>query len=420
MITALMLFGVLALMLILGVPIAVSLGLSALFTMVFGYNVSLAVLPQKIFSGINSTPLLSIPFFILAGNIMTEGGISRRIVDFCNRIIGGIRGGMSAALILACAFFAALSGSGPATVISVGMVMYGKMVELGYPKRRVAGLLAVSGGLGPIIPPSIIMVVYCTITGATIGNMFKAGLVCGILLVAALMISVLFFAYREQWPKSNEKLNFAQLAKAFFNAIPALLLPIIILGGIYSGLMTAVEVSAVSVVYALLVSFFIYRELKVEQVWDIVTNSAKGSAMILFIIATSAVFTWIFTFSGVSKVVVSTIMSLEVSPRLFMFILGIVVLIFGTFLEGTSICILLTPVLWLVAKAMGVHIIHFGMTMCIGIVIGTMTPPVAINLFAACSVSKLPISDVVKGELPFFVAIYFLLVLYPQSFLWIV
>jgi C4-dicarboxylate transporter DctM subunit len=421
MTAALMLFSSLALMLILGVPIAVSLGMSALITMVLGYDVSVSVLPQKIFSGINSTTLLSIPFFILAGNIMTEGGISKRIVDFCNRVIGGIRGGMAIALILACAFFAALSGSAPATVISVGMVMYTKMSDLGYPRGRVAGLLAVSGGLGPIIPPSIIMLVYCTITGATIGSMFKAGLMGGLILVVTLVVSVVIYSIKEQWPISEVKLDFSQIRTTFFHAFPALLLPVIILGGIYSGLMTAVEVSSASVIYALVVSCLIYKELKIGQLREIMVNSAKGTAMILFIVATSSVFTWIFTFSGVSKIIVSAITSFEVGTTAFMLAVAILVLVFGTFLEGTSICILLTPMLWLVAKALGINIIHFGMTMCMGIVIGTMTPPVAVNIFSACSVSKLNVGEVVRGELPFFaffILVYFLIVLFPQLYLW--
>ena len=416
------LFGVLALMLVIGVPIAHSLGIASFCTMVFGNGVSISTLAQKIFGGINSTTLLSIPFFILAGNIMSEGGISRRIVEFCNTLVGHIRGGMAIALILACAFFAALSGSAPATVVAVGMVMYEDMVRLGYREDRVAGLLAVSGGLGPIIPPSIIMVVYATLTGASIGKMFAAGAAIGVLLVAALVIMVVILGQKEKWPKSKQKLSAKDFLRSLIHAIPALLLPIIILGGIYSGLMTAVEVSAVAVVYGFAVSVFIYKELNMSHLMKIVMESAKSSAMILFIVATSTAFTWIFTYSGISKIVVAALTSLDISPVLFLLVVAVVVLIFGTFLEGTSICILLVPVLWPVVQAMGISAIQFGMVMCVGIVIGTMTPPVAVNIFSACSVSKLPLGKVVKGQMPFFVTfiiIYLLTVAVPELYMWI-
>lgn len=417
------LFGVLALMLVIGVPIAHSLGIASFCTMVFGNGVSISTLAQKIFGGINSTTLLSIPFFILAGNIMSEGGISRRIVEFCNTLVGHIRGGMAIALILACAFFAALSGSAPATVVAVGMVMYEDMVRLGYREDRVAGLLAVSGGLGPIIPPSIIMVVYATLTGASIGKMFAAGAAIGVLLVVALVIMVVILGQKEKWPKSKQKLSAKDFLRSLIHAIPALLLPIIILGGIYSGLMTAVEVSAVAVVYGFAVSVFIYKELNMSHLMKIVMESAKSSAMILFIVATSTAFTWIFTYSGISKIVVAALTSLDISPVLFLLVVAVVVLIFGTFLEGTSICILLVPVLWPVVQAMGISAIQFGMVMCVGIVIGTMTPPVAVNIFSACSVSKLPLGKVVKGQMPFFVTfiiIYLITVVVPGLYMWIV
>ena len=217
-------------------------------------------------------------------------------------IIGGVRGGMSLTLVLACAFFAALSGSAPATVVAIGTMLYGDMVRMGYPGDRTAGLLVVSGGLGPIIPPSIIMVVYATITGASVGDMFKAGMGIGIGIMIVLMIVVIVLAHKEQWPKDEIHFNLKEFCISFLKAIPALMLPIIILGGIYSGLLTATESSAIAVVWSFIAGMFIYRELKWSDLFDIFIDSAKSSAMTLFIIATSTAFAlWLFAYAGIFK-----------------------------------------------------------------------------------------------------------------------
>ena len=269
---------------------------------------------------------------------MTKGGISRRIVNFANCLVGNVRGGMSLALVLACAFFAALSGSAPATVIAIGTMLYNDMVKLGYPGDRTAGLLVVSGGLGPIIPPSII------------------------------------------------------------------------LGGIYSGMLTATESAAIAVVWAAIAGLFIYKELTVKELVPILKDSAKSSAMILFIIAASTAFSWVFTFSGASQALVNAVISMHLNSALFCFVVAIILLIFGTFMEGTAIAVLLVPVLWPIAQSMGIDVIHFGMIVCISNVVGTMTPPVAVNIFSASTVSGLKMGDIAKAEIPFligYVAVFF-------------
>lgn len=412
------LFGALGILLAIGVPIAMSLGIAATVALISSptISVSIGVLAQRIFAGLESTSIMAIAFFVLAGNLMTKGGISRRIVEFANSIVGNIRGGMSLVLILACAFFAALSGSAPATVIAIGVILYEDMVRVGYKPERVAGLLVVSGGLGPVIPPSIIMVVYCTITGASVGDMFKSGMLIGICIVISLVIVVLYLANKEQWPKAEKKISFEELSKSFFSAIPALLLPIIILGGIYSGMLTPTESAAVAVVWSLRAGIFIYKEVKIKDIVPIVLDSAKGSAMILFIIATSTAFSWLFTFSGISKELVALITAMNLGKTTFCIIVAIVLLIFGTFLEGIATAVLMVPVLWPIAKSLGIDVIHFGMIVSISNVIGTMTPPVAVNIFSAASVSKLKIGDIVKGQIPFFVGyvlVFVLIVLFP-------
>lgn len=413
-----LLFAVFGICIFIGVPIAMSLGIGALAAVVFGdLGVSPAVIAQRIFGGLQSTAIMAIAFFILAGNLMASGGISRRIVDFANCLIGNIRGGMSVALVLACAFFAALSGSAPATVVAIGSMLYADMVKNGYPEADIAGLLVVSGGLGPIIPPSIIMVLYCTLTGASVSNMFTEGMMIGIAIMVVLIIEVLFFAKKDNWPKIEVKRSAWEVFKIFLDAIPALLTPVIILGGIYSGLMTPTESAAIACVWAMIAGILIYREISIKDLIPIFMKSAKSSAMILFIIAASTAFSWIFTYSGSSEDLVNFVIGLNLNSTLFCLVIAVILLIFGTFMEGTAIAVLLVPVLWPMAKTMGIHPIHFGMIVCISNVIGTMTPPVAVNIFSAVqvtrSVRELKIGSIAKAEMPYFIgytAVFFLCV----------
>ncbi|MBS5283028.1 MAG: TRAP transporter large permease [Clostridiales bacterium] len=416
--TGIILFGSFAVYLLLGVPVAIALGAATMGTILFSPDIAIttAVIPQRIFGGLESTSLMAIAFFVLAGNLMTKGGISRRLVDLANSMVGGVRGGMSLALVLACAFFAALSGSAPATVIAIGSMLYPDMTRIGYPKDRTAGLLVVAGGLGPIIPPSIIMVVYATMTGASVGDMFKSGLAIGIGIMAVLMIVVLIFAQKEQWPRAEQRITLQQFAVNTVKAIPALLLPVIILGGIYSGILTPTESASVAVVWALIAGMFIYKELSVKDLIPIILDSAKGSAMVLFIVAASTAFSWLFTYSGISSILVNTIVGMNLNPAMFCLIIAIILLIFGTFLEGIATAVLLVPVLWPMAASLGIDVIHFGMIVCIANVVGTMTPPVAVNIFSAASVTKLKMGDIVKGQIPFFIgylAVFFAVIFIP-------
>lgn len=406
-------FSSFAILLIIGVPIALCLGTSAALTILIDpeISVSVSVVAQRIFGGLESTSIMAIAFFVLAGNLMTKGGISRRLVEFANSIVGGVRGGMSVALVLASAFFAALSGSAPATVIAIGSMLYDDMVKIGYPPKRIAGLLVVSGGLGPIIPPSIIMVVYATLTGASVGDMFKSGMFIGALITITLIMIVLFYAKKENWPKSEEKIDFKELLVSAYKAIPALMLPVIILGGIYSGLLTPTESAAIAVVWSFVAGMFIYKEISFKDLIPILIESAKGASMILFIIATSTAFSWLFTFSGISKHLVDWIVGMKLSGFLFCIIVSIILIIFGIFLEGIATAVLMVPVLWPIAKTLGVDVIHFGMIVSISNVIGTMTPPVAVNIFSAANVSKLKMGEITEGQKPFFIGYLIIFVL---------
>lgn len=411
------LFGSLALFLLFGVPVGVSVGAATMTTIFACFDTPVSVVAQRLFTALDSVSIMAIPFFVLAGNLMTEGGISSRLVRFANQIVGNIQGGLCYATILACAFFAALSGSGPATVLAIGSMMYPDMVKLGYPGSRCAGLLAVAGGLGPVIPPSIIMVVYCTITNTSISDMFTAGLYVGICIVIVLCAICMVLARRENWPKSDQKFNFPTLCSSFFNALPAIFLPAIVLGGIYSGSLTPTESAAVAAVYAVMVGLFVYREIRPSDITRIIFQSAKNSAMILFVIATAASFSWLFTYSGISNELVAVIKGLNLSMTAFSVLIFFVLLLFGTFMEGIAMCVLLVPVLFPVAKGLGLSGLQFGVIVSICGVLGSMTPPVAVNIFAAVSISKLKIGAVCVGEIPFFIGFcltLFVFVLFPQ------
>lgn len=417
-ITALIMLLVFLVLLFLSVPISFALAGAVVAVLIFDPTIDLSfeVIAQRMYGGLESSAIMAIPFFILAGNIMTKGGISSKLVEFANSLIGGVRGGMGYALVLASGFFAALSGSAPATVIAIGMMLYPDMVKLGYPKGRTASLLIVSGGLGPIIPPSIIMIVYATMTGASVGNMFKSGMFIGMMILVLLMILVAVFANKEKWPKNNQKFSAAHAGKSFLTAIPALLLPIIILGGIYSGLVTPTESAVLAVVWSLIVSLFVYRQVTFKELGPIFINSAKSSAMILFILAASTAFSWLFAYSGTSALLVSSIISMNLSPMMFLIIVAILLLAMGIFIEGIATAVLMVPILWPIASALGIDIIHFGMVVSIANVVGTMTPPVAVSIFAAQSVTKLKMGEIIKSQTPFFLgylAIFVLVVLIP-------
>lgn len=423
MAAGILLFVVFAIAVVIGIPISMALGVGTLASVFFGnLGVSAAVVAQRIFGGLQSTSIMAIAFFVLAGNLMASGGISRRIVNFANCLIGNIRGGMGLALVLACAFFAALSGSAPATVVAIGAMLYADMVKDGYPEAKIAGLLVVAGGLGPIIPPSIIMILYCTLTGASVTSMFTQGVMIGIVIMFVLIVEVFFMAHKEKWPKTTVQRNIKEVFKIFVNAIPALLTPVIILGGIYSGLLTATESAACACVWALIASTVIYKEISLMDIIKILMKSAKSSAMILFIIGTSTAFSWVFTYCGASKALVDIVVGLQLNQTLFCLIVAIILLIFGTFMEGSAICVLLVPVLWPIASSMGINVIHFGMIMCISNVIGTITPPVAINIFSAIQVSRsvreLSIGEISKAQTPFFIGylLVFLLCVFSEGF----
>ena len=414
--TALILFGSFLILLILGIPVSIALGFSTLLAFL-QLGLPMVTIAQRIFSSVDSFTLMAIPMFILAGNLMTAGGISKRLVRCFQSYGGRMRGSLGITAVVSCAFFAALSGSGPATVIAIGSMLYPEMKKMGYPQKESIGLISVAGGLGPLIPPSIIMVVYSSVTNASIKDLFSAGAFWGVLIAVALCISVIISANRQKWPRIEDKISMREKLRNTFSAVPAIFMPVIILGGIYSGKFTPTEAAGIAVVYAALVSLFIYREIKPKDLFGILVDSAKSSAMIMFIICTSSAFAWLFTYAGISKGILDLVLSLNMSSTVYLLIVAALLTLLGCFLDGISIVLLFVPLLWSVAQYYGVDPVHFGMIVTITNSCGCMTPPVATNLFAAVSISKLKLVDVVKGQMPYFVMMYivlFVIVIAPQ------
>ncbi|MCI8416680.1 MAG: TRAP transporter large permease [Lachnospiraceae bacterium] len=413
---ALLLFGLFVILLVFKVPVSFCLGIaSTICLVILGYPLS--VIGQRVFAALNSFSIMAIPLFILGGNLMTEGGLSKSLISFCETLLGNVRGGLALVAILACGFFAALSGSGPATVIAIGGMLYPEMVKRGYPDFQVAGLVTVAGGLGPIIPPSIIMVVYCTMTNTSITSLFSAGFVVGGLLILALVLMTLFQGKKYSWPVTGERFSIRRVLKALKKSLLAILMPIIVLGGIYSGFFTPTEAGAVSVLYALIVCMFVYKTVTVKGLMRILRDSAVSCSVIMFIMGTSTTFSWLFTVSGISKYVTDAVEASGLGYYPILLLITGILLIFGFFLEGIATVTLLIPLFLPIAISVGVHPLHLGMIVSLTNVIGCMTPPVANNIFACSTFTGLSLGRISKGEVPYllsFLTVLLLLVFVPQ------
>ena len=414
----LLIFVLMFVLLFMGVPIGSAIGIPVAILVALTKCTSFEFIAQLLYTKMADFTMLSLPFFLLAGDIMDCGGLSKRLVRIADSLIGNVTGALGIVTVVACMFFGAVSGSAPATVAAIGTIMIPQMVREGYDKGYAVGLVCVAGGLGIIVPPSFPMVLYGVTNDVSIGDMFLAGwgpaITVGLVLILTNCWICRKRGYKSPIPKTTSAKEFL---KALWDGKWAVLMPVIILGGIYSGLLTATESAAVACVWAFIAGVFIYREIKIADLIPILMKSAKSAAMILFIIAASTAFSWVFTFSGASAALVQLVVSMNLNKTLFCLVVAIILLIFGTFMEGTAIAVLLVPVLWPIAESMGINVIHFGMILCISNVIGTMTPPVAVNIFSAVqvtrSVRELKIGEISKAEIPFFigyVAVFFLCV----------
>jgi C4-dicarboxylate transporter DctM subunit len=396
------------------VPIGIALGLATLITMVLTSNISVMMITQTTFSALNSFPLMAIPFFIMAGNLMSYGGISRRIVELANAMIGKVIGGLGMINIMACAFFAAISGSGPATVSAIGSMMIPEMEKAGYPKGYSTALTCSAGIIGVIIPPSIPFVIYGVITGVSIGEIFMAGFIPGIMIAVFLSV-VNYFISKKKGYGRQEVESTSLVKKGFFitfkESFWAILTPFIILGGIYGGVFTPTESAVVAIVYALVIGKFVYRELTIKIVMDTIKDTAIMTGITLFTIGLSMAFASYLTMEQIPNRVAAAMLGLTENPVIILLLINIFLLIVGCFIDNISSMIILTPIFLPIILALNVDPVHFGVFMTVVLAIGFITPPYGANLFIATAVTGLKIEQIVKPIIPFMICLIICLML---------
>ena len=410
------LLGVFVVLLICGAPIAVCLGMSSVAAMLVqgaGKPIVavMSVLPRICSASSSKFVLLAIPFFIISGNVMEKAGISGRLINLAEKCLGHIKGGMAMVCIIVSCFFAAISGSGPATVAALGLIMIPALVKAGYPAAFSCALMAAGGAIGVVIPPSITFVVYGSIADASITSLFKAGMVPGLLMGAGLIITALVIG-RKCDLKVSPKASGAERLAAFKDAVPGLLMPVIILGGIYGGIFTPTEAAAVSVFYGLFVGFVIYKDLNLNKLSDIMVDSCSTTATVMFITMGASLFAYVLTRARLDEAIENVMLNVTGgSVVIFFIIVNIVLLIAGCFLDSTSALYIFTPLFAPVALQLGIDPIHLGVVMIVNLAIGLFTPPVGVNLYVACGIGKISIEDISKGIIPCLVAMLIILLL---------
>ena len=411
MVTA-VLFGLFAVLLLIGAPIAVCLGMSSVAAMIVmgagrPLNIVLGTVPQLVSAAITKSVLMAIPFFILGGNIMEKSGISTRLIKLAQACVGHFKGGVAMVCVLVACFFAAISGSGPATVAALGLILIPAMIEVGYPPAFAAALMATAGAIGVIIPPSITFVVYGSISDVSIGSLFISGLLMG----AALIIMTLWIG-RKNDLKLLPRASWGERWKAFKEAFWGLLMPVIILGGIYGGIFTPTEAAAVSAVYGLFVGLFIYRSLKLKDLKKIIIDSASTTAVVMLITAAASLFAYVLTRARISVAISTALENFAAGNTVvFLIIVNICLLIAGCFLDSTSALYIFTPLFLPVAQALGMNLVHFGTIMIVNLAIGLVTPPVGVNLYVACGIADVDLKGISKAVIPLIIVSLIVLLL---------
>lgn len=393
------------------VPIGYAIGLSCVAYALTAGTVNMGYIASGLFASCDSFPLMAIPFFILSGALMEGGGLSKRLVLFFDSLVGHLTGGLAIVTVITCMFFGAISGSGPATTAAVGAIMVPTMVEKGYDKKFAMALVAASGCLGVIIPPSIPMVSYGISVNASIATMFMGGFLPGIVLGTLLIITAVWSCKKHGFTGNGEKFSWKKVWVSFKDAFWAILSPVIILGGIYSGIFTPTEAAVVSVVYALLVGFFAYKELNLKNTYQKFAEAACTHGTVNIIVGTSTILGRVLTLEQIPDAVASAMISLTDNKIVILLIINLLLLACGCLLETNSSILILAPILYPVVASYGVSIIHFGIIMVVNLAIGFITPPVGVNLFVACGIGKIPFADLVKKIIPFLIALLIGLIL---------
>lgn len=397
--SALILLGLLLLFIFLGVPIAMAMGLASIIVLSAFSDQSMMALSIKFAHTMKVYSLLAVPFFILAGAFMTTGGVARRMIDFATSLVGHFRGGLAMASVLACMLFAAVSGSSPATVVAVGSIVIGGMVKAGYSKKFAAGVICNAGTMGILIPPSIVMVVYAAATETSVGQLFMAGFIPGIMLTILMMIVIYFVARKQNMPRLP-KASLGEILRSGRDAIWGLLLIVIIMGGIYGGVFTPTEAAAVSALYAFVVAVFVYKDIGLKDIKPVLVGASKTTVMLMFIIANAYVLAFVLTTEQIPQSAADFILSSDMSPWTFLLVLNVILLIAGNFMDPTSVILILVPIVFPIAMKLGIDPVHLGVMMVINMEIGLVTPPVGLNLFVTAGVAQMKIVDVIHAVLP--------------------
>lgn len=408
--------------LVIGVPIAFCLGLSALISLIFMKDIPLVVIAQKMFTGLDIFPFMAVPFFILAGDLMNRSGITKRLVDFSDILVGHIKGGLANINIVSSMFFAGITGSAVADASAIGAMMIPAMKEKGFDIDFSAAVTASASVIGPIIPPSIPMVIFALLSGSSVGALFLAGVFPGILLAIFLMLISYVISSKRNYPRRVKKVQIKEFLIICLNAIIPLIMPIIILGGILLGIFTATEASSVAVVYSLIIGFLVYRNLKLIDLKKIFISTAKTTGMVFLVIACANMFNWIIAIERIPQLVEAFFIAYIGNQFLFLLVMNIMFLILGCFMEGTAAMIITVPIFLPIAEAFGVNPIMFGAIVVLNLMIGLITPPVGLCLYVACGISNISLERISKAIIPFLIAeiIVLLIVTYcPPVTLWL-
>lgn len=414
---SLLLFGLFVLFLLMGLPIAIVIGAATMAALHMD-GTSLMAVPQQMFSGINSFALVAVPMFILAGDVMAQGEISKRLVAFADSLFGFIKGGLSIVSVFAGMFFAAISGSGAATTAAVGASLVPELKRKGYDPASAASLIAASGTIGVVIPPSVPMIIYAVIAQESVAKLFLNGFIPGIAMGVGLIAIAVVQGHRRAYPRGTA-LNLRTIWRTFVAASWGLMAPLIILGGIFSGFFTPSEAAVIAVNYAILISFLVHRDMSLRQLYDIVLRAGITTAVIMFVIAASSVLSWTLSSWQVPNQIASAALSLSSNPYILLLLVMAVILAAGVFLETASALIILTPMLLPLAVQIGIDTVHFGIIIVVGLAIGMVTPPVAINLFVASSIAGLPIERIARAVMPYLatlLVVYLLIAFAPFVF----
>ncbi|TXT23383.1 MAG: C4-dicarboxylate transporter DctM subunit [Gallionellaceae bacterium] len=404
-----------------GMPISISLGLTVLSFLFLFTQVPIESVAMKLFTGIEKFEIMAIPFFILAGNFLTHGGVARRMIRFASSMVGHFHGGLGMAGVLACALFAAISGSSPATVVAIGSILLPAMIKAGFPNRFGAGIITTSGALGILIPPSIVMVMYSVATNTSVGALFMAGVVPGIALAFVLGAVTWHRARKFNYPRMP-KAGFAKRMKAFRESAWGLLLIVIVMGGIYSGMFTPTEAAAMAAVYAFVIAVFIYKDLSIKDVPQVLLNSANMSAMLLYIITNAMLFSFIMTNENIPQALANWMLGHGLGMITFLLACNVILLLAGNFMEPSSIVLIFAPILFPVAVKLGIDPVHFGIMMVVNMEVGMCHPPVGLNLYVASGVTKMGITELTIAVWPWLLSMlgFLLLVTYwPGLSLWL-